>query len=444
MTKKNPYFSIIIPTRDRPQYLQVCLKSIIEQTFQDYEVIIADNYTKKTNKNIVDAFNDERFTHIVPPQSLSMHENWEFGLKHVRGEYILILIDKTLLYRKALETAYNVSKQMKVEIITWWPDSFRPKNEETSVEIGTFIPCSLPTSEPHRYSLDNELKTLFNLTTPRGKEGCHYYRGKICFGAYHKDLIKKINDRVGGIFYPISPDYTSMLSALSLGKSAVDINRPLMIQMITKISNGYNTLFHPECTNKFLSDIGNIEEIHQKLPIPYAYASQHNIVIYDYITMKERLGKDFPNISLNMENLYLLAWRDICALHEDKMTIQYHKSILLKELAKLKISSKARIYIRIVNLKIHTDVENLIKKVKVFFIKHFFLKSLSFLPKNIKCVGTSYLCSNTNMSRLELQKFIDLVGILPLLKLTLTKSIVTPDMATYLNDSNNIFDILRE
>jgi glycosyltransferase involved in cell wall biosynthesis len=39
-------FSVIVPTRDRPDLLEFCLESLAAQTFGDVEVIVSDNPTK--------------------------------------------------------------------------------------------------------------------------------------------------------------------------------------------------------------------------------------------------------------------------------------------------------------------------------------------------------------------------------------------------------------
>ncbi|MFB0987948.1 MAG: glycosyltransferase family A protein, partial [Gammaproteobacteria bacterium] len=43
---KNPLVSIIVTTFNRPIELEECLDSIFSQTFQNFEVILIDNYSK--------------------------------------------------------------------------------------------------------------------------------------------------------------------------------------------------------------------------------------------------------------------------------------------------------------------------------------------------------------------------------------------------------------
>ena len=44
MLKKNFFFSIIIPTYNHALFLDKALKSVVQQSFKNYEVIIIDNF----------------------------------------------------------------------------------------------------------------------------------------------------------------------------------------------------------------------------------------------------------------------------------------------------------------------------------------------------------------------------------------------------------------
>jgi glycosyltransferase involved in cell wall biosynthesis len=60
MTSKGPVFSIVVPTRNRPNLLAVALQSIADQSFSNYEVIIVDDGSDEEhqceNKTVVERF----------------------------------------------------------------------------------------------------------------------------------------------------------------------------------------------------------------------------------------------------------------------------------------------------------------------------------------------------------------------------------------------------
>ena len=53
-------FSLIIGTLDRTEAIAICLKSIFEQTWQDYEIIIIDQSSNKLTENYINTLEDKR------------------------------------------------------------------------------------------------------------------------------------------------------------------------------------------------------------------------------------------------------------------------------------------------------------------------------------------------------------------------------------------------
>src|SRR5215203_5193076 len=97
-----PFVSIVVPTRNRPDFVRCALESIRNQTFADFEVIVVDNHTGVPCRAVFDSVADDRFRYVVPDRPLAMYENWELGYRLTTGDYVTVLIDKTVLRRRAL------------------------------------------------------------------------------------------------------------------------------------------------------------------------------------------------------------------------------------------------------------------------------------------------------------------------------------------------------
>src|SRR5262245_3789097 len=93
MSAKRPFFSIVIPTRSRAHLLSHALQSALDQTFDDYEVVVSDNCSKDNTFQMVEALGNSRVRYVRPDRSLSMPDHWEFALDHAQGEYITYLCD---------------------------------------------------------------------------------------------------------------------------------------------------------------------------------------------------------------------------------------------------------------------------------------------------------------------------------------------------------------
>ncbi len=76
---KNPFFSIIIPTFNQSSFLQKALKSVFNQTFKNFEVIVVDNNSKDETKKVIKSFNKIVYRNINNEGIISKSRN--LGLK---------------------------------------------------------------------------------------------------------------------------------------------------------------------------------------------------------------------------------------------------------------------------------------------------------------------------------------------------------------------------
>lgn len=304
-----PFFSVIIATRNRPDFALHALRSVLDQTFQDFEVILSDNFTTQSCAPILNGIEDARIRYIKPGRDLPMHEHWEFALSHAQGQFVTFLIDKTCLFPHALEEAYTLFQTMPYEVLTWFSDAYLPDDESVSLLKGTYQKYTQPVMEPFYFNPKEILRSKFSFSVPRYEENYSYFLGKICFGLYKRSLIHQIQQEQSVVFFPINPDYTSMTGALAHAGQAVCFGRPLLMQFISKLSNGYLASIDPEYAKRFLMATDPSGDLIRQLPVPGVYASQHNGVAHDYQFMTR-----FPSLQsmqVNKINLHIRAFEDL-------------------------------------------------------------------------------------------------------------------------------------
>lgn len=56
----NPKFSIVMPTRERPETSKYTLETRLTQEVDDYEIVVADNCSSASTKDVVNAFGSPR------------------------------------------------------------------------------------------------------------------------------------------------------------------------------------------------------------------------------------------------------------------------------------------------------------------------------------------------------------------------------------------------
>jgi len=87
----SPLVSIIIPTFNRGYCLTRTIKSVLDQTYSNWELIIVDNYSEDETSDIILGFKDERITEIKFHNNGVVAASRNVGIREAKGEYIALL-----------------------------------------------------------------------------------------------------------------------------------------------------------------------------------------------------------------------------------------------------------------------------------------------------------------------------------------------------------------
>ena len=303
-----PRFSVVVPTRDRPDLLAFCLQGLAEQTFGDVEVIVADNPVSAPAREVFDCWSREGWRYVNTGEQLAMHDNFELACAEATGELVAVVIDKTVMHPSALGLADRaLAGRPEVDIVTWWNDGYDPIDEEHEPGRGRFLPGAEPV-DPASYDPKADLARRFEHAEPRGADPVHYVRGKIVFGAYSRRLLDRIRAQAGRLFHPLAPDYTSMVPASVLADEAIDLGRPLLVSYNSVRSNGRRQAADARHARRFVEGVD--PAILDELPIPGVYASHHNVVAYDLVSSAARCAPG-STPRLNTQNLLRRVREDL-------------------------------------------------------------------------------------------------------------------------------------
>jgi glycosyltransferase involved in cell wall biosynthesis len=129
----NTKFTIIIPTRERADTLQATLRTCLNQNYDNYEIIVSDNFSQDDTAKVVASFNSERVRYINTGQRLSMTHNWEFALSHVLGGYVTFIGDDDGFLPDVLSEIDEIIQKTATPVLTWQTARyFWPKYSETA------------------------------------------------------------------------------------------------------------------------------------------------------------------------------------------------------------------------------------------------------------------------------------------------------------------------
>lgn len=88
-----PKVSVVIPTCNRPELLKRAVRSVLAQTFQDFEIIVVDDGMKERAETALRQFHDPRIKYFRNETSLGGGGTRNRGIDEARGEYIAFLDD---------------------------------------------------------------------------------------------------------------------------------------------------------------------------------------------------------------------------------------------------------------------------------------------------------------------------------------------------------------
>ena len=100
--------SIIVPVYNVEKFLYNCLRSISQQTYYKFEVILVDDGSTDTSGNICDEFvkKDKRFN-VYHKKNGGVSSARNYGLDKIHGEWVYFCDADDILYEHALETLVN-------------------------------------------------------------------------------------------------------------------------------------------------------------------------------------------------------------------------------------------------------------------------------------------------------------------------------------------------
>lgn len=105
-----PFISIIIPVFNSEDTILTALKSILQQTFKDFEIRIVDGLSTDKTLEIVQSLNDERIK-IHSQNDKGIYDAMNKGIHYAQGEWLYFIGSDDYLYNN--DVLLTLSKKLK-------------------------------------------------------------------------------------------------------------------------------------------------------------------------------------------------------------------------------------------------------------------------------------------------------------------------------------------
>jgi glycosyltransferase involved in cell wall biosynthesis len=292
MKNTSKKFSIVIPTRDRLDQLKAAINSILQQDYQDYEIVIADNSTNKDIENWILNFNDSRIRYFPPKQSLNVTENWNRAINLAEGEYILMLGDDDVLVPKGLsilQRSINQEHDFDCAYLGCYlfamPEVFPG---ESSGFLRSYENRSIYGGRKDNFILDKEFqKTLVNQCF----DFIVAFDYNPQFWLLKREFVLK-NFANKNYYQGPYPDYFAAIATMIKSEKVLVIPEEIVVIGITKVSHGF---FHFAGDDDGVLEFQNFEKVDpvhleiQHLLIPITFMPTLWAVTLEYLSREYKM-----------------------------------------------------------------------------------------------------------------------------------------------------------
>lgn len=110
ITTEDLKFSVLIPVYDMETTIGETLKSILAQSYKNFEIIVQDNDSRDNTAKIIKSFKDKRIIYFKNQKNIGPALNLVYGQKNCSGDIIYLMAADDLMDRDALLKTHRAFK----------------------------------------------------------------------------------------------------------------------------------------------------------------------------------------------------------------------------------------------------------------------------------------------------------------------------------------------
>lgn len=275
-----PFFSIIIPTKNRSAVLEQAITTVFRQTHEDWELIVVDNDDTEETAQVCRKFPDPRLKYIRTG-GLCMSDNWERGLQEARGDYVTFLQDKNFLRRNALSRmAETLRLRDDIEFLGWRVD------------------CIMDNETPPRLARSKTTRTLQQKSSREILERLSRdmdaggFMPFPNYGFLSRSLLRQIlSGPPQQLCLGLDPAQGGALQILANTSTIFLHDEALFVHAYNKLSNGKNADRMGEAFKRLNQD-NRVDETAYFAHVPIKTITVINAAFNEYVKIREIIGRN--------------------------------------------------------------------------------------------------------------------------------------------------------
>jgi len=174
-------YSIIIPVYNTERYLKRCIDSVLNQDYQNYEIIIINDGSPDNCEEILKTYKNNPKIKIIKQTNHGLSYSRNVGIKKSKSDYIIFLDSDDFIEPDLLK---NISKNIKDEDMLKFSYCDFKDNKKTKVETVEFKELSGKTA----FKSLIESKTMFEMAWLYAYKTSYMKKHLFEVGKYHEDF----------------------------------------------------------------------------------------------------------------------------------------------------------------------------------------------------------------------------------------------------------------
>lgn len=376
-----PFFSVVMPTRNRAKLLSLAVGSVLKQTFGDFEVIVSDNFSADETAQTAHSFDDERIKYFRSENPLSIGDSYKFALSHAKGEYITFLSDDDAYAKVFLQSFSRAIEKENAEVIAC---RFAFYYSRDAYEYGrNFTAESLAVNpfsrELHILDGKDSLTALFasaGLATSNNSRKPVFFP-RLVNAAYKTSMVNKVKERISNLFPMLGSDiYTSALFLNAANKFCY-IDEPLYL----------HRLWEGGATSGGTSNLVQYGEDMDYAPLK-KLLSVKNYHANAFLRARSDWGEDFQPISLDLSDYFVSYYQELIEMQIKGVDISEELEEFESEILKQDKALQEKLQ------QIKSNQVNTVKTLLKIKLKNSFVGMLASRIKHRKLIVLSHQKNN--------------------------------------------------
>lgn len=331
---ENDLISVIVPIYNVEKYLNKCINSIIEQTYQNIEIILVDDGSNDSSEKICDEYaKKDKRVKVIHKKNGGVSEARNFGIENSNGKYIAFIDSDDYITNDYIEYLYRILKENKADISCCNFEYVYSDKENKKID-----------NQQDNVYIYNQLEALKELLYQRNIDTSLW--GKLI----KKDLFDNLKFPCGEIYEDFAVFYKILLK----------------IEKI--IYSNIKKYFYMQREKSILSTNFGKKDLYMVI----AAKEMYNTIIKQYPELKSALNSRIINMDFYL--LRRISKKDNKKEYLNlKNDVKQRRKIVVKD-KNAKLKTKIAVYISYINIELVKYFYYLAKKTKLFGISNYLTK----------------------------------------------------------------------